>query len=190
MLEVSKRDEFNGKLKVLATFNSFDELFNYVSYNYDFTKYFGYDDNNRHDNGTGGFGDHRRTPSPPLLYIATWKETHYCYVLHEDGKFVTPDRIVGLYREYLYNRSKDRRRRWSWQRKSDRGQKKSAYGGLRHVHTTPEKRWSVDWDDDGNTIYVRPKRNMKNLPDTWDDYWVRGEKSWKRQSKRKHQWKN
>jgi len=191
MLEVYKRDEHNGKLKVLASFNSFDEFFNYAGHYYDFTKYFGYTDTARHPNSAAGFGDHHRTPVVPLRTdeIAWYKESHYCYVLFENDKLVTPDRIVGLYREFKYNRRKDRPYRYWWTRKSDRGQKKDVYGHIRKMRTTQEKRWANAWDDEEFAPHIRPKRSVRLLPDAWDDYWAHNQKSWKRQSKRRHQWK-
>lgn len=190
MLEIYKRDEFNGKLKILATFNSFEDLFRRVGYRYNFAETFGYDDTDRHSHGHDHFGDHGRTPSIPRRtdYLTWgWKETQYRYIAFEDGKVITPDRLVGLYRDYAYNNRIDWHKRWN--RKADRGQKKSAYGGLRRIRTFHERRWAHAWDDEEFAPRVRAARQGHNLPDPWDDYWADNQKSWKRQSKRKHQWK-
>ena len=38
--------------------------------------------------------------------------------------------------------------------------------------------------------YVRPKRNMVHLPDSWDTRWIKVKmfRSWKHRCKKKHQW--
>ena len=55
------------------------------------------------------------------------------------------------------------------------------------MRTTQEKRKSLP-----DSFYVRSKRNFKNLVCAWDDKIKSssGEKSWKRQTKRKHQYKD
>lgn len=182
MLEIYKRDEFNGKLKILAEFDSFDDLFKLVGYRYDFASTFGYNDTDRHDDGTAFLQDH-----PPVNQWTWYPQRSFCYVAYDKGKFVTPDRLVGLYRKYKDNRRNNWRH--SWTQRYDRGKKKGAWGRIRHMHTQHEKRWQNAWDDEEFAPKYRAKRQGHNLPDTWDDYWVRGQKSWKYQSKRKHQWK-
>lgn len=182
MLEIFKRDEFNGKLKIIAEFNSFEELFRRLGFSrIDLATIFGYSDVDRH-NDHPSLGDHQR-PSQ----WDWWPSRKYCYVAYDNGKFVTPDRLVGLYRDWMYDNRINWRRRWT--QRYDRGQKKSAWGRIRHMHTQHEKRWQDAWDDEEFVPKYRAKRHGHNLPDTWDDYWVRGQKSWKYQSKRKHQWK-
>ena len=56
----------------------------------------------------------------------------------------------------------------------------------RRFKTTNEKRKSADVE---YKQYVKPKRNFRNLPDTWDEEKVRHiDKCWKSQSKKKKQW--
>ena len=66
------------------------------------------------------------------------------------------------------------------------------YGYHRSFNTMPERRRNAaDCDDYGHEI-VRGKRRGRNLPDPWDDYPNSAcyeQKSWKRHSKRRHQWK-
>jgi hypothetical protein len=66
--------------------------------------------------------------------------------------------------------------------------RKSAYGRFRKPKTTQERRWSCAWDDEEFAPKIRKRRKGHNLPNAWDDYISHNEKSWKRQSKRKHQW--
>lgn len=71
------------------------------------------------------------------------------------------------------------------------------YGWYRRVRFYPEKRDQYDYlheDHEGYEVRIHPrgKRRGKNLPDSWDDYHNRSwgmRKSWKRNSKRKRQWK-
>jgi len=179
MLEIYKRDEFNGKLKIITTFDSFDDMFRPVGYRTDFATIFGYDDVTRHNEHTA-LGDHQ----PPSKWEISPRKS-YCYVAYEDGKFVTPDRLVGLYRKYKDNR----RARWHTHRHYNRGQKKGAYGWIRNIKTFQERKWTNAWDDEEFAPRPRATRQGHNLPDAWDDYWAGAQKSWKWQSKRKHQWK-
>jgi len=48
-------------------------------------------------------------------------------------------------------------------------------GGYRAIRTTQERRMSFSCE----AQYVRPARNFKNLPSTWDDTHVHGDTSWK-----------
>lgn len=54
----------------------------------------------------------------------------------------------------------------------------------RRVRTTQERRESLSFK---NTNMVRPARNFRNLPNSWDTAWIREEKSWK-EKKNKKQW--
>lgn len=181
MLEIYKRDEFNGKLKIISEYNSFEDLFRRVGYRFDFAECFGYNDTNRHTNGAH-LGDHQ-----PVPQYASWPSRRYCYIAYWNDKFVTPDRLVGLYRDYTYANRVDWRKRWN--RKYDCGHKKGAYGWIRHMRTMQERRWAHAWDNEEFAPRVRAKRQGHHLPSNWDDYWAGAQKSWKRQSKRKHQWK-
>lgn len=114
---------------------------------------------------------------------------HYV-ALDRGGKFISSDRLVGLYREW--RRGQVNFYRESWHSASDRGKKKSAYGGFRYIKTTQERR--MDFIDPeatelGIEIRVRNARNAANLPTAWDDFWAHNQKCWKKQSKRDHQWK-
>lgn len=182
MLEIFKRDEFNGKLKIIAEFDSFEDLFRHVGYRYDFAETFGYNDVSRHTHGTHKLGDHH-----PVSDWNWWPNRNYCYVAYDNGKFVTPDRLVGLYRDFVYANRVDWRNRRN--RKYDCGQKKSAWGRIRHMRTQHERKWAHAWNDEEFAPRARAKRQGHRLPSNWDDYWIHGQKSWKYQSKRKHQWK-
>jgi hypothetical protein len=181
MLVIYKRDEFNGKLKIITEFESFNDLFTAAWYHMDFANVFGYTDVDRGYGGTP-FGDHHKS-SDWCISV----ETKFLYVMYDDGKFVTPDRLVGLHRNWKYERRNFHQR--SWSRKRDTGQKKTVCGNLRHMKTMHERRWQNAWDDEEFCPPYRPARCGRNLPSCYDDYWVRGQKNWKFQSKRKHQWK-
>lgn len=69
-------------------------------------------------------------------------------------------------------------------------------GYHRSVRYFPERREQHQIHEDLNgeliQVKIRGRRKGKNLPDGWDDFQnsARNEKkSWKRNSKRKHQWK-
>ena len=73
--------------------------------------------------------------------------------------------------------------------RSRQGRKKSAFGSFRYPRSMQEKRWALAWDDEEDCPPVRGRRRPRQLPDAWDDYYAHSEKSWKKQSKRKHQWR-
>ena len=106
-------------------------------------------------------------------------------VADQNGKLFTSDRLIGLFR--VYWRNKMLGRRCKYDRRN--GCKKSAWGGWRSMKTFQERKWANAWDDEEFVPKVRAARNDANLPDAWDDYYADSAKSWKIQSKRKHQWK-
>lgn len=181
MLVIYKRDEFNGKLKIIKEFDTFADMFSAVWYHTNFAEAFGYCDTDR-EVGGNVFGDHQKVSA-----WCTWKETKFLYALYDDGKFVTPDRIVGLHRDWKYERRNFYQ--CSWTRKRDTGQKKSVWGCIRHMKTMQERRWQNAWDDEEDCPRYRAARQGHRLPSNWDDFWIHGQKSWKTQSKRNHQWK-
>lgn len=66
---------------------------------------------------------------------------------------------------------------------------KKAYGGWRHPRTTQERKWAHAWDDEEFCPPPRARRQGRYLPTVWDDIYAHSEKSWKTQSKRRHQWR-
>ena len=104
-------------------------------------------------------------------------------VCDENGNHYTSDRLVGLYRKWYYTRPK---RRYLF---VHAGYKPGCWSGFRTLSTLQERKWAHAWDDVEDAPKVRAARQGKNLPDSWDDYQRHAEKSWKHQSKRKHQWK-
>lgn len=68
-----------------------------------------------------------------------------------------------------------------------------ALGMFRAVRTTQAKRYSFLIDEDReHNINMRGKRSNRGIPSSWDDICVAANdetKSWKRNSKRKKQWK-
>lgn len=108
-------------------------------------------------------------------------------VYDENCNFYTVDRLIGLYRKY--RREMLEGCRW-WFRSPWGFAKGNKAGGsmFRRPQTFRDRKWSLAYDEE-NYVKVRPKRNMKNLPSTWDDVHKHHENGWKWQSKRRHQWR-
>jgi hypothetical protein len=70
-----------------------------------------------------------------------------------------------------------------------RGGRRNAYGGGRRPKTYQEKKAYYDTLDQEVPVKVRSRRKAHNLVDLWDDKISHNEKCWKRQSKRRHQWR-
>jgi len=121
--------------------------------------------------------------------ICQWG-SNYNYVVYDDeGKLYPPAYLTSVYQEF-HNRLIKRRAKITASRSHNRrhGRKRQAFGTYRHIKTTQERRMSYAFDED-NFVKGRGRRNAKNLPNSWDDFYGHAEKSWKFQSKRKHQWK-
>lgn len=168
MIEIYRRVE--GKDRLICTFNTFEELFR-VAWERDLAN-FGYSPTDRTQNYRRLFGE---LINDDPFYVVD--QTH-TYVAYEADKLITPDRLVGLFRAHKTNR---RARYW---RRS-----KKAWGRYRGIRTTQERRWAHAWDDEEFAPRVRAQRNAANLPNAWDDYESHNEKSWKKQSNRRHQWR-
>jgi len=107
-------------------------------------------------------------------------------VYDHNGKLYTPDHLIGLRREWDLTRPKNRyRNRWYRQN----GHKKQPWGGYRSIRTFHERKWAHAWDDEEHAPKPRAIRQGHNLPDQWDEFRQHCDKSWKSQSKRKHQWR-
>jgi len=94
------------------------------------------------------------------------------------GKLLPVSQLVG------YARKAPRNKKWWWNRTRN-----PAYGHFRAIRTIQEKRWASAWSDEEEPVQPRAARNIHNIPDAWDDYMSDAQKSWKWQSKRRHQWK-
>lgn len=175
MIEIHKRDE-NGKDRLVATFQTYNDLFRLVVERD--LKHFGYTTTDRTEGG----------PYFQERDLIVLGNTRYCYLAYENNIFVAPDRLVGLFRDDR----KNRRLYWKnrWVSKYDCGCRRSTYGGWRSIKTTQERRWYHAWDDEEFAPKLRARRSTANLPNSWDDYLTHNDKSWKTQSKRRHQWKN
>lgn len=66
--------------------------------------------------------------------------------------------------------------------------KKPAWGWLRSISTTQERRMAALHQAEHGDEMVRPARRFKALPNSWDDYWAHNQKCWKRQRKVRKQW--
>jgi hypothetical protein len=105
-------------------------------------------------------------------------------VYDHNGNFYSPDRLVGLRREWLQNYKPI-----PWYSRYRHGRKPKAWGWYRSIHTFQERKWAHAWDCEEDAPKIRAKRQGKNLPDGWDDTCRHNDKCWKTQSKRKYQWK-
>ena len=177
MIEVFQRDPM-GRLKSLGVFTE-DE----------FGQFYGRDVEDQFSNDdTDHFVGNLYLKSLNV-YIEGKEYKKVAY--NEKGKLLTVDYLVGICRAYRRKVRVNWRARWK--KKYDCGRKKPAYGWLRKIHTTPERRWTHAWDDEEfapQNGFARGRRSSHNLPNSWDDYWAGAQKSWKWQSKRRHQWKD
>ena len=167
MIEIY-RQVYTGKQHLVAQFDTYEEFFRRV-WESDL-KEFGYTKDER-VNGRYLFGDAPK--------YALWMEVRFRYTAQEDGKFITPDRLIGMYRAYIANRKLERQRWWG---------NSAAYGGHRSVRTTQERK-QAQYQDEEYYVPVRAARNLANLPEAWDDIISHNDRSWKTQSKRKRQYK-
>jgi len=171
MIEIYRRRE--GKDRLIRTYETYEELFRWTCESN--LKDFGYNPTDRttarncFDDHDWMFGD----------YIGNSRCRYICY---EDDKLVTPDRLVGLRRDWIGRRRLNYR--WLYWRSYNR-----AYRGNRRIRTTQERRWAHAWDDVEFAPRVRGRRTAHSLPNSWDDIRGHNDKSWKTQSKRRHQWK-
>jgi hypothetical protein len=120
------------------------------------------------------------------LHPNAWRKNKYLVkVVRLDGTSFTLNRLIELRRLQEKERLNARRlRNWRYQ------YRRQAWRGHRGIlRTTQEIRWAHAWDDEENAPRVRAARNGHNLPNMWDDPMGHNEKSWKYQSKRRHQWR-
>lgn len=176
MIEIYNRTE-DGKDRLIATFETYHEFFRGLRESD--LKAFGYTEVDRTD-APRIWSDANRYHLDNLNWM---KSNRNCYLAYEDCKHVTPDRLVGLYRAWWDERP---RMNWYWR---GHGWTRNAWGGMRRIRTTNERRQIEAWKDEEDVPKVRAARNYRNLPNSWDDYMAHSDRSWKTQSKRKHQWK-
>ena len=168
MIEVYKQ-VYGGKQICVAAYDTLEEFFERV-YESDL-KDFGYDKDQR-VKGRYLFND--------MPMYAPRMEVRFCYTVLIDGKFVTPDRLIGMRRDYVANRKQQRCRWWGMNK---------AYGHHRAARMQQERRLSYDKDEEYHVPF-RAKRVNIIFPDRWDDGpYTHNDKSWKTQSKRKRQYK-
>ena len=110
-------------------------------------------------------------------------------VCDEDAKIFAPEYLNDRYQEFHTQLVRRRVKSNETRRHNKRhGRKPGAFGGFRSIRTFQERKMSFAFDEE-NFVKCRSSRNNSNLPCSWDDYYSHNEKSWKHQSKRKHQWK-
>ena len=175
MIEIYNRSPA-GKNRLIFTVNTYGELFRHL-YERELTA-FGHTESDcttvartRHDYQQHDF-----------YHTLTHFDYHrFCYTAIDNGRLVTPDRLVGLYREANRNALPFKPKR--------HGSRKRAYGKRRRLRTTNERRQVLAQQDVDHAPPVRCARNLHNLPDSYDDVYTHCDRSWKHQCKRKHQWK-
>ena len=183
MIEIYRRAD--GKDKLIRSYDTFEHMFKDArAINVHTLADFGYDVDDR-INANYLFGEH-----DPVL--DNFDVNRNCYVCYENDKFVTPDRLVGLYRKWHSSRGWGNNRwRWGWWHHA--GHKKAIWPQYSNPKTTHEIRWAHAWDDEEfapKTGFARGRRRASALPTLWDDQYGHNDRSWKTQSKRRHQWKD
>ena len=119
----------------------------------------------------------------PVYITSDYLNGYALIVCDADGKIYTSDRLVGLKRvwhQYCLDWNNNRYGR-------SNGQKRRVYGGYRKIQTFQERQQWFNVDE--YQITGRAKRSASMLPNYWDDIHLYNDKSWKTQSKRKHQYK-
>jgi len=174
MIEIYARDE-HGIEAIVATYETYEEFFARVRPNEDDLKEFGYNVGDR--TARHHIFPHRPRFNDPWY----WNDnTRYCYLVYEYDKFVTPDNLVGKFREWDSNRPY-RRFRWTY--------RAVAYQNGRPMRGVVQEKRAYYANDDDDAPRIRAKRSPRLLPDDWDRSCYPAEKCWKSQSKRKGQWK-
>ena len=172
MIEIYARDE-HGIEHLVATYKTYEEFFAYRRPNEDDLKSFGYkvgDRTKRH----GLFA--KKVPVYDLWY---WNDSsRFCYLMYDYDKFITPDNLIGKYRDWLSTR-KYKYRQYSWRCKPYQ------HGRPLRIHNEKRQYYA---NDDEDAPKIRAKRSPRYLPDDWDRSFYPAERCWKTQSKRKHQW--
>jgi len=178
MIEIYRRAD--GKDCLIRTFDTFEDLCRSRSINTNTLAEFGYDPTDRVASRYL-FGE--------LDTEDNFEVNRNSYICYEADKFVTPDRLVGLYRTWNI---RPYRGRWGWGWWHHAGHKKAVWPQWRNPKTTQEQRWAHAWDDEEfapKNGFARGRRRAHALPTSWDDNYGHNDKSWKTQSKRRHQWR-
>ncbi len=178
MIEIYRRAD--GKDHLIRTYDTFEDMFRARSVNTHTLAEFGYRPNDRVASSYL-FGE--------LDTEDNFEVNRTCYICYEADKFVAPDRLVGLCRAWKKTRPHGR---WSWGWWHHAGCKRAIWPHYRSPKTTQEQRWAHAWDDEEfapKTGFARGRRRANALPNSWDDIHGQNDRSWKTQSKRRHQWR-
>ena len=169
MIIVTQRDRIKGHIKEIGTFTETE-----------FARVYG----DELDHFATNHNEYFKS------YVDDWYlgSTECKFVAYnENDTILSVAYLTGIVRPY----KKERRAffRYGWKARFDRGARKDVYGRLRHIKTYQERKWAHAWDDEEFPPKTRSRRQGDRLPDARDDYWSHNQRSWKKQSKRKHQWK-
>jgi hypothetical protein len=171
MYNLYKRSNTNSKLQLIDIFDNIEDIFEYTHDEQSFIKKFS-------TNDTDTYMIVKRIENFGGSYLLP----EYKYVLYHNDVILSPATILGMFRPW--NRKVRERRIAAWYNKPRR---RKAYRRYRSIKTFQERKWANAWDDED--VKIRSRRNATNLPNNWDDIKGYTHKSWKKQSKRKHQWK-
>lgn len=171
---VIQKDDYDGKVRFRRYYADLEALVykEFVGYRANKLDDFSEDVNDR-------TGEERR--SSLFREIVPWFG-FYCAVVVDEGENVVPIcELRRIYNEFL-KKPPRRYYHYAWRR--------TAYGGWRHVKTYQEKKAYYDTLEQDYPVKVRGRRKPDQLPDLWDDQYAHNDKSWKTQTKRRHQWKD
>ncbi len=179
MIEIYRRAD--GKDRLIRTYDTFEDLFRARSINTRTLAEFGRNPNDRIA-ASYLFGELDN------IIEDNFDVNRNSYICYEADKFVSPDRLVGLCRAWMWARPY--RKSWGWWHHA--GSKRAVWPCWRNPKTTQEQRWAHAWDDEEfapKTGFARGRRSAHALPNSWDDIYGHNDRSWKTQSKRRHQWR-
>lgn len=179
MLEIYARDG-HGIETIVATYKTYEEFFDNRRPREEDLKAFGYTTADRTVANGLFYSRLERTLSNAWAWKWSWNTvSRYCYLMYDYDKFITPDNLVGKYRDWLNNRKPYR---YHYNYRSGAYQ----YGRTLKINNEVRQYYA---NDDEDAPRIRAKRSPSRLPDAWDRSFYPSEKCWKTQSKRKHQWK-
>lgn len=167
-----------GKVRIVRFYETLERLVrneNYRTDGYGNAKYFSEDVNEKVPYHSDSFF-FKRWSTFYDDWLNDYKVGAYVVIDHEENVVPLCDLNRISKKVFVYRRYRYRFRRTAW-------------GRFRHVRTYAEKKAYYDTLEQDHPIKVRYRRKPNALPDLWDDMYAHNEKSWKRQSKRRHQWK-
>lgn len=125
-------------------------------------------------------------------------------IYNEDWHSIFNSKIVADVREATYNATMEAERKQqelndtAWQNELRRAGylRSRKHRWWEHTVAHKTRRWKLgapkrDWQyaaDPDHAPYIRPKRNLRHLPNAYDDLYSRNSSGWKHSTKYRHQW--